>query len=397
MSANATSRRAPGRRPRPLPGLRLLAAALLSLCILASLGAAPLAQARAPRHHRACAARRHRRARCRRHRRIHARNRPARRMRHPAPAAAGSPPAAGAASAAAVSASLSKQAPGGLGATASLDPLASVGVAPAGAPSAADPSGVPMPQGNLPGWRQVFSDDFTTDVPLGGFSGCRWNGDLMSSDCSGLPASVAAKWWAYPDGWPDTSHNGQYYPSQTLSIHNGMMDIYLHTADGIHMVAAPEPKIPGGPNGFGLQYGAYVVRFKADALPGYKLAWLLWPDSEIWPSDGEIDFPEGELTSTFSGFMHWMGATSGSQQDVYPTTAGAQQWHTATIEWTPSYCRFILDGQVIGTSTQRIPSDPMHWVLQTETSVDGTPPADATAGHVLIDWVAAYAYAPGTA
>jgi hypothetical protein len=281
-------------------------------------------------------------------------------------------------------------------AASATDPFATVGTGPAGPPTAADPSGVPMPAGNLPGWRQVFSDDFTTDVPTGGFSGCRWNTNLMDSECSGLPPSVAAKWWAYPDGWPDTTHNGQYYPSQVLSIHNGEMDMYLHTSGGIHMVAAPEPKIPGGVNGFGMRYGAYVIRFKADALPGYKTAWLLWPDSDSWPADGEIDFPEGDLNSNFDGFMHWMGASSAGQQDAYPTSATYQDWHTATIEWTPSVCRFILDGRIIGTSTQNIPSDAMHWVLQTETATDGQVPADSTAGHVLIDWVSVYAYSPGT-
>ena len=32
----------------------------------------------------------------------------------------------------------------------------------------------------------------------------------------------------------------------------------------------------------------------------------------------------------------------------------------------------------------------MHWVLQTETNLDGRPIADTTAGHVQIDWVAAW-------
>ena len=278
------------------------------------------------------------------------------------------------------------------------DPLTKVGVGPRLAPSAENPSGVPMPQGNLPGWRQVFSDDFTTDVPLGGFSGCRWNGDLMSSECSGLPASVAAKWWAYPDGWPDTMHTGEYYPSQTLSIHNHMMDIYLHTADGIHMVAAPVPKVPGGSDGTGMRYGAYVIRFKADPLYGYKTSWMLWPDhydNNSYPSKGETDFPEGDLNMNINAFMHWMDAANSDQQYVYFTNTGYRDWHTATIEWTPRYCRFILDGRIIGTSTGHIPTDPMHWILQTETSTfPGRQPRDQEAGHVLIAWVAAYAYDP---
>ena len=271
----------------------------------------------------------------------------------------------------------------------STDPFAqTLTTGPAGA---TDPSGQSMPVGDLPGWRQTFADDFTTDVPIGGFSGCAAAATLMAQQCSGLPAAVASKWWAYPDGWPDTQHNGQYYPSQVLSIHNGVLDNYIHTANGIHMVAAAVPKIPGGVAGGGQQYGAYAVRFKSDSLHGYKTAWLLWPDSNIWPAQGEIDFPEGDLDSTFTGFMHYMNATSGSQQDAYPTPASYSSWHTTVIEWAPGGCRFFLDGHLVGSSTQHVPSDPMHWVLQTETAIDGTTPSDTTSGHVQIDWVAAYA------
>jgi beta-glucanase (GH16 family) len=85
-----------------------------------------------------------------------------------------------------------------------------------------------------------------------------------------------------------------------------------------------------------------------------------------------------------------MGATSGSQQDVYSTSATYDSWHTAVVEWTPSMVRFVLDGQIIGTSTAQIPSDPMHWILQTETATDGTITNPDIAGHVLIDWVAVY-------
>jgi hypothetical protein len=48
-----------------------------------------------------------------------------------------------------------------------------------------------------------------------------------------------------------------------------------------------------------------------------------------------------------------------------------------------------LDGRIIGSTTTRVPSVPMHWVLQTETSLS-TVPSNATNGHVLIDWVSVW-------
>lgn len=270
------------------------------------------------------------------------------------------------------------------------DPLTAIGVAPT-TTSASNPSGVPMPTGDLPGWKQVFADDFSQAVPVGGFSGCASRETLSSSSCSGLPAAVRSQLWAYPDWWSDTSGNGRYMPSKVLSIHDNMLDYNLHTSGGTHMVAAVVPKIPGGPDGTGLQYGAYAVRFKADPIPGYKTAFLLWPDSGNWPADGEIDFPEGNLDGTMNAYMHRLGATSGGEQDAFPTSETYASWHTAVIEWTPHLCRFILDGRVIGSSYSLIPNTPMHWVLQAETALSGGAPADGVAGHIYIAWIAAYA------
>ena len=255
------------------------------------------------------------------------------------------------------------------------------------------PSGEAMPVGDLSGWKQIFTDDFTTDVAVGGFSGCG-TANAVASTCSGLPAAVQAKWWAYPETWHDTTGNGAYTPSQVISISGGVMNLNIHTVNGVHMVAAPVPKLPGavGSEG-GLQYGRYAVRFKADSVAGYKTAWLLWPDSENQPQNGEIDFPEGNLNGNISAFMHWAGG--GGSQDAYPTKTTYSAWHTAVTEWTPTGITFYLDGQVIGTSTAHIPNTPMHWVIQTETSTDGTVPSSTAAGNVQIDWVAAWSYAPG--
>jgi hypothetical protein len=272
------------------------------------------------------------------------------------------------------------------------DPLTAIGVSPT-IVSPSNPSGVTMPSGDLPGWTQVFADDFTHSVPVGHFSGCASSATLSSSTCTRLPTPVRSQLWAYPDGWSDTSGNGRYMPSQVLSIHDHMLDYDLHTSDGTHMVAAVEPKIPGGPDGTGLRYGAYAIRFKADPIPGYKTAFLLWPDSGAWPRAGEIDFPEGNLDGSMNAYMHRLGATSGSQQSAYPTTDAYSRWHTAVIEWTHHLCRFILDGRVIGSSYSLIPNTPMHWVLQAETALSGGAPVSDVLGHIYVAWITAYAQA----
>jgi beta-glucanase (GH16 family) len=244
----------------------------------------------------------------------------------------------------------------------------------------ADPTLQELPTGDLPGWKQVFREDFDQgNVPVGRFPG---------------PA-YAAKWSAgYVDGTPDTA--GQrgaksgYYPSKVLSVRNGMLDWYLHTENGVSMGAAPTPKIPNSStsphrdNSF--LYGRFSVRFKADPLRGFKTAWLLWPDSGIWPRDGELDYPEGDLSTKFYGAVHKMG-NDPYATDVFSSGTTFTQWHVATMEWSPGKVEFFLDGRSIGAGTSKTPNVPMHYILQTEACLFGCPKPD-TAGHVYLDWIA---------
>lgn len=225
-------------------------------------------------------------------------------------------------------------------------------------------SPVDLPVGDLPGWHQVLAEDFDTDAPAGTFPG----------------AGYSPRWTAY-DGFPDTSGRGTYSLAG-VSVHDGTLDLSLGTVQGRPRVAAPVP-LPEGRWG-GWTYGRYVVRFRADPVPGYKTAWLLWPDSDVW-AEGEIDFPEGDLDGTVQGFVHQPGDPVRNALAV-DTGVGYQEWHTAAVDWTPAGVTFTLDGRTVSTTTVS-PSHPMHLVLQTETS--GNPPASA-AGHVLIDWVALY-------
>jgi beta-glucanase (GH16 family) len=236
-----------------------------------------------------------------------------------------------------------------------------------------EPSGQSAPKGNLPGWRLVFVDDFRSRTALGAFGG-------------------GPRWRAYPYPARDTSQHGTYWPQRGLSTHDGVLDIWLHTVKvggtDVHVVNAPQPVIPGPERG--QLYGRYAVRFKADPVPGYKTAWLLWPDSGR-RSEGEIDFPEGNLTGPFAAYVHPVNGGSASDQAAFPTRATYHKWHTAVIVWSPGRCRFILDGKQIGVDRQGVPDTSMHWVLQTETQLSDSPPANDASGHVYIDWVAVYA------
>lgn len=247
-------------------------------------------------------------------------------------------------------------------------------------PGGGTPSGEAMPVGDLAGWHQIFTDDFTQNVALGQF-----------------PAAVAAKWWAYPWPWTGTPTWAKYNPERTTSFHDGMMDMWMHdeVINGVteHLITAPVPRINGpDPASADQLYGRYAIRYRSDSTPHYHASFLLWPQSGVWPRDGEIDFPEAEFNGNVNAFMHRQGGTSGGDQDAYPTNvpwAGA--WHTAVTEWLPTRVTFWLDGVKIGESTSRIPNTSMHWVIQNGGSFAVGTPATTTPAHVLVDWIAAYA------
>jgi len=238
------------------------------------------------------------------------------------------------------------------------------------------PTPVPAPT-NYPNFQLIFDEQFTTNCAEGQFL-----------------SVYGQKWRAYPQGWFDTSKKGAYNPN-IISVNNGVMNMRLHTANGRPQVAAPEPKINGATNtDLSQLYGRYEARFRADAVDGYKTAWLLWPKSEVWPRDGEIDFPEGDLNGTIHAFMHRQNGTSGGDQDHYGSSATYPTWHTAVIEWKPNFCRFILDGNILGTSTSRVPNTRMRWVLQTETELNSTYPASSAVANVQVDYVRVWKYVP---
>lgn len=230
------------------------------------------------------------------------------------------------------------------------------------------------PRTDLPGWNHTFADDFTVDVVAG---------DFVNS----FPGDPG-EWGAYPDGWFDSSRRGIYTPS-AIYADEGFLRLPVRTVDGQPRVAAvaPVPEGATGPYG-GQLYGRWAIRLRADnAAAGYKLASLLWPDSDVWPRDGEIDFPEAELTGNVHAFTHFQGATVGSDQDAFPTDFVLTDWHTYVIEWTPTSVTYFVDDVEIGRSTERIPNTVMHLVVQAETNLSGSPIPPTSAAEIQIDWV----------
>lgn len=136
-------------------------------------------------------------------------------------------------------------------------------------------------------------------------------------------------------------------------------------------------------------YGYYEVRSRFDAnSTGYNTATLLWPTSENWPVDGEIDVSEifnGD-TSNAGSFVHW---GSGNQQLYSENTGDFSQWHTWAVDWQPDHLTYYLDGKAYWTVTNAaaIPHNPHFLGMQLDVTSDSNK-ANGSAFH--IDYVRVY-------
>ena len=231
-----------------------------------------------------------------------------------------------------------------------------------------------MPVGNLPGWREVFADDF--------------NGDTLNR----------TKWRLYygqpggdPAGWFDPSH---------VKVSDGMLVIsaYRGRADHGRWGTGGLSSRPG----LAQTYGKYLIRFRFDVGVGISHALVLTAADGSWPP--EIDFSEdnGSGRGNTLATLHY---GSDDTRISHRTAVDLTQWHTLGVEWTRGTLRYTLDGRIwLTTRTSHVPSVPMALDIQTQAwpcvGTWGVCPDASTPAVVrlYVDWVVAYAPAsrPGS-
>ena len=257
-----------------------------------------------------------------------------------------------------------------------------------GSPPAQPLDGCPaMPNGNVSSaghtWTLEGQDDFTKTAPLGSFASGGSN-QLYTGD-------HGMAWSEYADGASSTYSNGSvgYEPKVVQSVHDGVLDWYLHNYNGTPVSANPSPF----PAGHDYQtYGRFsfcekIVPADANGLDDFYQAIMLWPENDGDYQSAESDFPEGHLNDTsFSAFAHYGGSGS---QDAFATPAiDTTGWHVYTQEWGPGFRTYYVDGNLVGTSTHQVTSLPERWQFQVEPSGSN----DGDTGHVYMGWAVIWAY-----
>lgn len=224
-----------------------------------------------------------------------------------------------------------------------------------------------MPGGDIPGWRQVFTDDFKGQS----LDTLKWR------TYSGQPRGD-------PAGWFDPSH---------VSVSNGMLVIsaYRDHAIGGRWATGGVSSSPG----LIQTYGEYLVRFRLE--PGQGVSHALLLTAANGSSTPEIDFSEdnGSGRSTTLATLHY---TSSNIRISRSIAVNLTQWHTLGVRWTAGKLRFTLDGRVwMSVAGSAVPAVPMVLALQTQTwpcvGTFGRCPDSSTPSRVrlYVDWVVVYA------
>jgi hypothetical protein len=277
-------------------------------------------------------------------------------------------------------------------------------------PSKPSPCSTPIPGNTLQLGQTTYTvageDTFTKDAPVGTFAqGSVPDASYLTPVYTG---DYGMGWSAYPDGWPGSytaSTVPAYQPSTVVSVHDSVLDFYLHDDANGNPVGADLSPWPGGSEY--QTYGAYSLCEKVTSpgqLADFYQATLLWPQNKSDGQCAESDFPEtysslngGSLDSgeiyAFAHYGAWTpqsGCPSGTwTQDGWHTPIDLSQWHVFTQEWGPGYRSYYIDGTRVYTTTHQVWSQPERWQLQMEPSPSSQVPTTKTGGtgHLYISWV----------
>jgi beta-glucanase (GH16 family) len=219
----------------------------------------------------------------------------------------------------------------------------------------------------------------------------KWGGPILVDNFTGSALDLQ-RWGVYDDPKGNSPR-----VREAVRVNGGELQIVGGINDQGHDVSG------GIASRLNRWYGRWEVRLRVDRGAGYSAAVLLWPQTDLWPDDGEIDVMEINHGDRDRGlnYIH-----NNHQDDKRDNTVVADftQWHTVAVEWLPDRVTYFLDGQARWTirkpanraTRSLVPSTaPMHLTLQFDQGCGGffqcrtaqTPP------HVLmhVDWIKVYA------
>jgi beta-glucanase (GH16 family) len=204
-----------------------------------------------------------------------------------------------------------------------------------------------------------------------------------------------------PQGWTVYEYPDSAFPRVAKNFHVADGEAKLN---GTYDRASGEILGAGMASHISQKYGRWELRAKVDKGRGFSAASLLWPTSEKWPTDGEVDLfeiPRADRQSVFQVVHNGVRDNTGENKILMDAT----QWHTYAVEWTPTRLVYYVDNKAQWTVTKSllIPSTGnLNMTIQIDPGTAkqcgrwfecpdaSTPPV--TTLHV--DWVKVWKYSP---
>jgi len=168
------------------------------------------------------------------------------------------------------------------------------------------------------------------------------------------------------------SYNSLISPNQ-LQVHDGMLTITTSrstTGGAAYQTGAITTETLTDTPTFTFTYGKLDIRAKLPAGNGvWPAMWLLTGPATA-PADYEIDMMEmlGQDPHTIYMVIHHYDSRFFC---TYKGPDFSQSFHDFTLDWEPGRLSWSIDGQVLCTTTDYVPSQPMYLILNTALS-DGS-------------------------
>jgi beta-glucanase (GH16 family) len=178
------------------------------------------------------------------------------------------------------------------------------------------------PYGYTQSWQLVWQDEFTNAI------GPDWVFETGTGS----------------GGWGNNEL--QYYRQQNASVSNGQLVITARRESfGGMQYTSARMKTQGRKS---WRYGRIEARIAIPAFQGvWPAFWMLGDNitSVGWPACGEIDVMEHINTGgNVHGTMHWQDHNNNYANYGGSTSTTVTNFHVYSIEWTPSYIRWFVDG-----------------------------------------------------
>ena len=170
-------------------------------------------------------------------------------------------------------------------------------------------------------YKVVLADDFST-----GYQTANWG-------------------YAFNGG---TYWNGAFtWSSSDVAVRNGEMQVTDTRQANGSWTAGGFSSFKAGQT---ITYGTVEFDARVEAAQGTQAAILMWPASDVWPRDGEIDILEAPKNQAMHS-SHWEGSDGSHQYNSIFSSIDPSQTHHYKMVWLPSVLTIQVDGRTVAEWT----------------------------------------------